>query len=334
MTQQSDVAIAGATGEVGRALLDMLETAGLPIGRIHVLASAGSVDDPLMYGSRPLIVESLDDFDFSTVQFVVLALPADVAMVTAERALEAGCRVIDHSTAWHRDDSVPLVLDGDVTARLDAELVSCPGAPAALLAPVLNVLDEEFGIESAQATLLLPVSSRGRRGVRELAGQTGELLNARGIEPSVFPVQIAFNCLPLVGLPSDDQEDEASRLSRELEKLLHNPVPVTTSLVRMPVFYGQCASLVVQTATVVDLQQAAGALARLGVNFPDPESDQGVATPVTDAAGQDGVYISGLQALPAPLRGLQLWLTADNVRQGAARHSLYILKNWIKDFKY
>lgn len=334
MTQQSGVAIAGATGEVGRALLDMLETAALPLGRIHVLASADSVEDPLMFGSRPLIVEALDDFDFSTVEIVILALPPEIAMVTAERALDAGCRVIDHSSAWYRDESVPLLLEGDVSSRLDAELVSIPGAQAALLAPVLNAIDEEFGAESAQATFLLPVSSRGRRGVRELAGQTGELLNARGIEPSVFPVQIAFNTLPLVGLPSDDQEDEALRLQRELGRLLHNPVPLAASLIRVPVFYAQTVSLTVLTQSPVDLQQAAGALERLGVNFPDPESDQGVATPVTDAAGQDGVYVSGLRALPAPLQGLQLWMTADNVRQGAARHSLFILKNWIKDFKY
>lgn len=335
MNKQCNVAIAGATGEVGRALLAMLEEAELPIDRLYVLASERSEEQTVMYKSRPLLVEMLSDFDFSLVQFVILALPSDVSVATAERARDAGCRVIDHSAAFRSDETVPLVLDGAAAHLLEDDLVACPGAPAAMLAPLLSVLDELSGIEVAHMTLLSPVSAKGGAGVRELAGQTGELLNARGIEPVTFPVQIAFNCLPLVGSSvAQSAPEEELLLVAELGRLLERPVSLVVSLVQVPVFYGLSAMVSVQTGSLVDLASLRHALSLKGVIMTDPESDQGVATPVTDAAGQDGVYMSGLRALPAPLQGLQFWVTADNVRHGAARHSLFVLKNWIKDFKY
>lgn len=335
MNKPCNIAIAGATGEVGRALLAMLEEAELPIDRLYVLASERSEEQTVMYKSRPLLVDMLSDFDFSRVQFVILALPAELSLLTAERARDAGCRVIDHSAAFRGDESVPLILDGASPHLLTNDLVACPGAPAALLAPLLGVLDEFCGIEVAHVTLLGPVSAAGNAGVRELAGQTGELLNARGIEPTVFPVQIAFNCLPLVGSSATQTVPEDERLLRgELARLLERPLSLAVSLVQVPVFYGLSAMVSVQTEAPVDLASLRNAFALRGVVMTDPESDQGVATPVTDAAGHDEVYMSGLRTLAAPLQGLQFWVTADNVRYGAARHSLFVLKNWIKDFKY
>lgn len=335
MNKQCNIAIAGATGEVGRALLDMLEEAALPIDRLYVLASDRSTEETLMYNKKPLLVEALEDFDFSVVQIVILALPAEVAMETAARARDAGCRVIDHSSAFRADAAIALITEGADTQLLGADLLACPGAPAAMLAPVLNVLDELFGVAVAHVSLLSPVSAQGRAGLRELAGQTGELLNARGIEPSVFPVQIAFNCIPLVGsLATAAEHDEEAAVSADLARLLKNSFPLVLNMVRVPVFYGQSAMISVQTESETDLGQLRQALSVVGVVFDDNESDQGVATPVTEAAGKSGIYLAGLKELAAPLLGVRFWITADNVRQGAASHSLYILKNWIKDFKY
>lgn len=335
MNKPCNVAIAGATGEVGRALLAMLEEAELPIDRLYVLASERSGEQTVMYKSRPLLVDMLGDFDFSLAQFVILALPSDVSMATVERARDAGCRVIDHSAAFRGDEAVPLILEGAAAHWLAGDLLACPGAPAALLAPLLEVLDELSGIDVTHVTLLSPVSAAGNAGVRELAGQTGELLNARGIEPMVFPAQIAFNCLPLVGSsPAQTVPEEERQLVAELARLLVRPLSLVVSQVQVPVFYGLSAMVSVQTEAPVDLASLRHVLAQKGIVITDPESDQGVATPVTDAAGHDEIYISGLRTLPAPLQGLQFWATADNVRYGAARHSLFVLKNWIKDFNY
>lgn len=335
MNKSCNIAIAGATGEVGRALLAMLEEAELAIDRIYVLASERSEEQTVMYKNRPLLVEMLSDFDFALVQFVILALPAEVSLLTAERARDAGCRVIDHSAAFRADESVPLILDGAAEHLLENDLVACPGAAAAMLAPLLSAVDELAGIEVAHMTLLSPVSAAGNAGVRELAGQTGELLNARGIDAVVFPAQIAFNCLPLVGSSAADAAPEAEVLLKaELDRLLERPLSLVVSLVQVPVFYGLSAMVSVQTEAPLDLVSLRHSLSQKGVVMKDPELDQGVATPVTDAAGHDEVYMSGLRSLPSPLQGLQFWVTVDNVRYGAARHSLFVLRKWIKDFKY
>lgn len=315
------IAIVGATGEVGKALLAQLDESGLAV-QLSLLASEASEEETVMFRSRPLIVEALAGFDFSQVQAAVFAVPEAVAEQFLPQALQAGCRVIDHSTFSRLAAGVPLLIAGDDVP--DARHVAVPGALAAILAPALEAVDVLGGIESAEVVLLSPVSSKGRAGVRELAGQTGELLNARGIEPAVFPVQIAFNTLPVIG------ERAAENLMDELEGLLSSAFPVALSEVRVPVFYGLTVSLSLRTRAQLPLEGLAKALQAAGLLRPDHESDQGVATPVTDASGQDGVYLAGLQELPAPLQGVQLWLVADNVRQGAARHSLCILENWIK----
>lgn len=319
------LAIVGATGEVGRALISALEDAGLELAEVHALASAASEDETIMYRGRALLVESLDDFDFKRADIVVFAVPETVAHKFVPQARAARCRVIDHSAAFRLQDDVPLLVDGSVIP--EADLVACPGALSSLLVPVLLAL-APFELQSVHVTALNPVSVRGRAGVRELAGQTGELLNARGIEPATFPVQIAFNSLPVVG------GQGADALMDELERLLPDAIPVGLSEVVVPVFYGISAALRVQTALPLGAGEAEKVLLAAGLLLPDSEQDQGVATPVTDASGQEGVYMSALSTLPAPFQGVQLWLVADNVRQGAARHSLYILKKWIKDFKY
>lgn len=319
------LAIVGATGEVGRALISALEEAELELSEVHALASADSEDETIMYRGRALLVEALAEFDFKRADIVVFAVPEVVAHKFVPKARMAACRVIDHSAAFRLQDDVPLLVEGSVIP--EADLVACPGALSCMLVPVLSAL-LPFQLKSVHVTALNPVSVRGRPGVRELAGQTGELLNARGIEPAIFPVQIAFNALPVVG------GQGADALMDELERLLPEAVPVGLAEVVVPVFYGISAALRVETALPLSPGVAEKALVAAGLLLPDSEQDQGVATPVTDASGQDGLYLSALSVLPAPSQGVQLWLVADNVRQGAARHSLYILKKWIKDFKY
>jgi aspartate-semialdehyde dehydrogenase len=332
MTGKVSIAVAGATGEVGRACLAMLEEAALPLERLHLLATPASADETVMFNGRPLLVEALADFDFAGADIVVLAVPPAVAAEYAPRAVAAGCRVIDHSPAFRMDESVPLLTDAAGDRLPPAPLVACPGAPAAMLAPVLQALDARFGIAQAHATLLLPVSSAGKAGVRELARQTGELLNGRGIDPAVFPAQMAFNGIPLVG--SSAVSDSPVTVAAELERLLGRPLALSLGMTLTPVFYGQLACLTVLCDREADPGDARAVLSAAGFVWADSEQDQGVATSVTDMAGRDGVYLAGLAAVAGPMAGLQLFVMADNVRQGAARHSLHIVENWIKDFKY
>jgi aspartate-semialdehyde dehydrogenase len=323
MASGCKVAIVGATGEVGRALLAALEEAELPLAEVHALASAGSTEETVMFKGRGLLVSALDEFDFARADIAIFAVPADVASEYVPRARSAGCRVIDHSTAYRLDAAVPLVADGMPVPS--ADLVACPSALAALLLPVLKSVS---GIRAVNVTVLEPVSVAGRAGVRELAGQTGELLNGRGVEAAAFPVQIAFNALPVPG------PESAEALMDELERLLDLSVPVVLSAVRVPVFYGLTVAVTLETEADEDLGRWRQRLAKAGLHFENGEEDQELVTPVTQAAREAGLYVADLQPLPAPLRGLRLWLVGDNLRQGVARQSLHVLGNWIKDFKY
>lgn len=316
------LAIVGATGEVGRAVLAALEDMELALAEVHVLASADSAEETLMFKGRPLLVGALDEFDFAQADIAIFAVPAEVSAKFVSRARAAGCRVIDHSAAFRDDADVPLIMAPMTVPR--AEVVACPDALTALLVPVLGAV---ANIESVEVTVLKPVSAAGRAGVRELAGQTGELLNGRGIEPSVFPAQIAFNTLPL-------ESDASVFLMDELERLLPEAYPVAVAEVGVPVFYGLTLGLSIRMTAEPALPALRQRLAQAGVLTADPEENQGLVTPVTDSAGQAGVYMAGLRPLPAPLQGVQLWVVGDNLRQGAARHSIHILENWIKDFKY
>ncbi|MDP2226653.1 MAG: Asd/ArgC dimerization domain-containing protein [Moraxellaceae bacterium] len=322
--------IVGVTGEVGRGLLSRLEDKEqLALSEVHVLSSAADEDDTVMYRQRPLIVESADGFDFSRADIAILATPAEASRMLARRALDAGCRVMDLSSAFRGASGVPQIISAEAEA---AELVSGLSGEAALLLPLIKAVREQSSLRAMQVTLLQPVSSAGRAGVRELAGQTGELLNGRGIEPAVFARQVAFNCLPLVGSSAVGME---AAIVAELEEALGEDLPIVLQRVVIPVFYGLTALVSMETDSPVSLAEAASALASAdGVTLVNIDENQQVATPVTDASGQSGIYVCGLRELPEGQSGLAFTALADNVHQGAAEPALQLLEKWIKDFKY
>lgn len=322
MSDKQRIVIVGATGEVGAALFSALEDADFQNVSCHAVASANSVDETVMFNGRALLVEALNEFDFQKDDIVVFAAPANITLQVAPQLRKQGCRLIDLSGAYALDENIPLVISGDSVP--DAEFVSCASPLAAVLAQIVNALSPHAPISSIQATILKPASSYGRAGVRELAGQTGELLNARGITPAVFPAQIAFNTLPLVG------EMNENKLMDELERLLPESVPVALMEAVSSVFYGAMVGLSIQTTQEILLSKAETALSKVGMNPQNNEEDQELVTPVTHASGVDGVVFTGLQALPAPFQGLRLWLLMDLVRQGAVKPTLDILSKWIK----
>lgn len=322
MAEANRLAIVGATGEVGKALLAALEDVDFSFDVIHALASAQSVDDTVMFNNRALLIADLESFDFAQADIAVFAVPADVARIYVPKALAAGCRVIDHSDAYRLDGKVPLMAAG--MSEADAKLLACPSPLTSLLYEVINTLSPLAGLESVHATLLRPVSVAGRAGVRELAGQTGELLNARGITPAVFPVQISFNTIPVIGELSSNQVID------ELDRLLEPPVPLSISEVVVPVFYGMTLGLVLQTKLALAVEKAVSALSKAGFVFHEVEENQEVASPVGNASNQEGITVVDLNELPAPLNGIRLWLLADNIRQAAVGPTVAILSKWKK----
>ncbi len=339
MSESWNIAVVGATGEVGKSVLALLEEAELPLGQVFALASQGSAEETLMFQGKPILIEDLAEFDFAQVSIAVFALPSDVALQYVPRALEAGCRVIDHSQAFRRHPEARLVVKGlsdDYLAEW-AGLYACADASAAIVAPVLAAIDRLSALSRVQLTVFQAVSARGQAGIRELARQTGELLNARGIDAVTFPQQVAFNLLPLLGEADDlgRSLDEAV-IAGEIQQLLGRPeLPVEVVVVTVPVFFGHGLALYVETDDELGVDAVSTAIAELeGVELQKDAEEQGIATPVTDAAGRDAVYVCRLREAASLPRGLHSWIVADNVRMGAACHSVEIIKKVIKDFNY
>lgn len=339
MSQAPNIAIVGATGEVGKAIIAQLEEAELELGILIAVASERSIDETLMFRGRPVLLNEVGDFDFAKVQIAVFAVPAEVAEEYVPQALAAGCVVIDHSTAFRFSPEASLAVAGLNIESLPAgqRLFACADATTATVAPLLGALNARAGLSRVQMTVLRAVSAAGQGGIRELAKQTGELLNARGIDSVVFPQQVAFNVLPLVGeVDVAGRSPAEAAIADELRDLLGRPdLPVDVTCVTVPVFFGHAVSLSVDTEQELGLAEAAHILSEIeGVELQIDMNDQGVATPVTDAAGRDAVYVSRLREATSGPQGLQAWIVADNVRQGAARHSVETVKKVIKDFKY
>ena len=264
-------------------------------------------------------------FSMQSESFLTIALfavPAAVSLKFIAKARAAGCKVIDHSTAFTLDESVALLCQAKAVPSTDFLAVASP--LSALLATVFQSVAAVTPIQSAEATVLQPVSSKGRQGVRELAGQTGELLNARGITPNVFPAQTAFNVLPLVGEMSGNQ------LMDELERVLPSPIPVVLSEAIVPVFYGMTVSLVVHTERDIDQDAIQSALISAGFLIEKDDENHELATPVGSASNTAGVVMSGLSALPAPLNGFRVWLLTDNIRQVVVNLTIKAVEKWIK----
>ena len=331
MSRLWNIAIVGATGEVGKAIVAGLEEAGLPLGKVHALASAGSTEETLMLKTRPLLVADLAEFDFALVDVAVFAVPAEVAEVYVPKALASGCRVIDHSSAFRFSSNASLVVAGHNIDRLgdDQQLLACADASAAILTPILAAIERRAGLSRVQLTILRAASARGKAGLGELARQTGELLNARGIEATAYPQQLAFNLLPLLGTVDADglTADEAA-IAAELRELLGQPeLAIDVSCISVPVFYGHATTLHVETVEYLDAAEAAGLLAALeGVELQAEADELTIATPVGSAEQGERIHVGRVRGVASPGLGVQAWVLADNVRAGAAVQSLKILE--------
>lgn len=328
MPRAIDLAVVGASGLVGEAILEVLAQRAFPIGRLHLLAAANGSGKRLPFGDGPdsaryLLVGEADAFDFSQVQLVLMATPAVPARLLGERALAAGCVVVDVSSCHRTDGRVPLVVpevNGDVIpARPARAVVAVPGAAATMLALALAPIGALSPIVRVSVTSLQSVSGAGRRGVAELARQTAELLNGSGVgDCPVFGRQIAFNVLPAGALgPGEPAPDDAERqLVGETRRLLGERLQVNATCLRVPWFHGDAMAVHLETAQPLAADRVAAVLSSAaGIRFAGPTD--AVPSPVEDAAGSDVVWVSQLGATGNGST-LRLWLVADNVRRGAA----------------
>jgi aspartate-semialdehyde dehydrogenase len=334
MTQTLDIAVIGATGTVGETLVQILEERDFPVGTLHLLASSESAGSSLLFRNKNVRVREVDEFDFSKVKLVFFAAGPAITRSYAARAHAAGCSLIDLSGALPADQAPQIVPEANAS-KVDGLKApfqfSSPSPSATSLAVVLAPLLELIDLQSVHVTANLAVSAQGREAVTELARQTAELLNMRPLEPTFFDRQMAFNVLAQVGTPDAQGHTLLEkRLVRELRQVLALPLlKISATCVQAPVFFGDSFSVTLQSTQPVDLVKVNAALEdAAGIELVEAGD---YPTAVGDAVGQDVVYVGRVRSGVDDLAELNLWLTSDNVRKGAALNAVQVAELLIKD---
>ena len=339
MTESYNVAIVGATGLVGEAIISLLEERKFPIAEIFPLASERSAGETVMFNGRPILLGEVDTFDFTNVQLAFFAAPANVSEQYAAKVTEAGCVLIDNSAHFRQHDDIPLVVPEINPERIvdykKTHIIASPNAASTQLLLTLKPIYDAVGINRINVTTCHSVSGAGKKAIEELARQTTKLLNAQGIENTIFPQQIAFNVLPQVGqFQAGAYSSEELEILNETTKVFaDDQLKVSTSCVRVPVFHGLSETVHIETGKSISASAVCALFEKSpGLVLVEDQSEGEYPTPVSDGVGGDDVVIGRVREDISCPNGINLWLVADNVRKGAAFNSVQIAEILIKDY--
>ncbi|SFM66663.1 aspartate semialdehyde dehydrogenase [Ectothiorhodospira mobilis] len=339
MSQTFDVAVVGATGAVGEAMLSILAERDLPLGEVHAVASSRSAGSRVAFGKRELVVQDLAEFDFSKVQIGLFSPGASVSKEYAPKAAAAGCVVIDNTSQFRYDADIPLVVPEvnrhAVAGYRNRGIIANPNCSTIQMLVALKPIHDAVGIERINVATYQAVSGTGKDAIEELATQTAQLLNGRPAECSVYPKQIAFNCLPHIDVFQENgYTKEEMKMVWETRKIFEDEhIQVNPTAVRVPVFYGHSEAVHIETREKITADRARELLmAAPGVQVMDERGDGGYPTAVTEASAHDPVFVGRIREDISHPRGLDLWVVADNVRKGAALNSIQIAEVLIEDY--
>ncbi|MEQ8691869.1 MAG: aspartate-semialdehyde dehydrogenase [Pseudomonadales bacterium] len=330
-----NVAVVGATGAVGEALVEILESRNFPVKQLFLLASERSAGKRVQFKGKSIMVTRLDEFDFSQADIGLFSAGGDLSAVYAPKAAAAGCVVIDNTSQFRYDADVPLIVP-EVNAHRLADhkarnIIANPNCSTIQMVVALKPIHDAVGIARINVSTYQAVSGAGAGGVRELAGQTANLLNGKEIETKVMPVQIAFNAIPQIDKFQDNgYTKEEMKMVWETQKILEDDsIMVNPTCVRIPVFYGHSEAVHIETRAEISPAQAAELL-RVAPKIRVFD-DQSYPTAVEHGAGKDDVLVGRIRKDISHPMGLNLWVVADNVRKGAALNSVQIAELLIQD---
>ncbi|GAA4864130.1 aspartate-semialdehyde dehydrogenase [Luteimonas vadosa] len=330
MGRQFKVAVVGATGAVGAAMLAILAERKFPIGELVALASERSVGNEVECGAHCVEVQDLATFDPAGVDIALFSAGGDVSRAHAARFAAAGAVVIDNSSAFRMDDDVPLVVsevNPEAARARPRGIIANPNCSTMQMLVALAPIHRKAGIERLNVATYQSVSGTGQKALEELGRQTARLLNFQSVEPEVYPVQIAFNVIPHGGDFTDNgYTTEEMKLVDETRKILGDPaIRVNATVVRVPVFYGHSEAVNIETRDKLSAADARVLLEQApGIEVVDDRAGGGYPTPVTHASGRDPVYVGRIRDDISHPNGLNLWIVADNIRKGAALNAVQI----------
>ncbi len=337
MSRTYDVAVVGATGAVGEAIIEILQQRKFPVGTLYPLASERSAGKRIQFNGKQVTIQNLAEFDFSKVQLGLFSAGGSISAEYAPKAGAAGCVVIDNTSHFRNEPDVPLVVP-EVNPEAIADyanrnLIANPNCSTIQMLVALKPIYDAVGIERINVATYQAVSGTGKEGIEELAGQTARLLNGQPAETNVYPHQIAFNVLPQIDVFQENgYTREEMKMVWETQKIFADPgIMVNPTCVRVPVFYGHSEAVHIETRDKIKLADARKLLANApGVTLIDKQEDGGYPTPVGDATGEDATYVGRLREDISHPRGLNMWIVSDNVRKGAALNTVQIAELLIK----
>ncbi|MGB5490549.1 MAG: aspartate-semialdehyde dehydrogenase [Woeseiaceae bacterium] len=339
MSDRIDVAVVGATGVVGEAMLDILSQRKFPVGKLYALASERSVGKTVAFGNRQLDVKNLADFDFSRVAIGLFSAGGSVSAEFAPKAAAAGCVVIDNTSHFRRDDDIPLVVpevNADAIAAYTARgIIANPNCSTIQMLVALKPIYDAVGIERINVCTYQAVSGAGRTAVEELARQTAALMNGRPLELTGDAKQISFNAIPHIDQFMDNRYTrEEMKMVWETRKILgDDQIQVNPTAVRIPVFYGHSEAVHIETRDKISAQAVTELLKKSpGIVVLDGVEIGQYPTAVTEASGTDPVYVGRIREDISHPRGIDLWVVADNIRKGAALNSVQIAEILAKNY--
>jgi aspartate-semialdehyde dehydrogenase len=334
-----NVAVVGATGAVGEALISILEERNFPVDNLYLLASARSAGSKIMFHGKAITVQNLADFDFSKAQIGLFSAGGSISEEYAEKAGKAGCVVIDNTSHFRYEADIPLIVP-EVNPEKIAEyknrnIIANPNCSTIQMMLALKPIHDKVGISRINVATYQAVSGTGKEAIEELASQTAALLNGREIECNVYPKQIAFNVLPQIDVFMENgYTKEEMKMSWETKKILGDEtIGVNATCVRVPVFFAHSEAVHIETRSPISEDEVRELMRQAdGVELMDERKDGGYPTAVTDSAGKDAVLVGRIRKDISHPNGMNLWVVSDNVRKGAALNSIQIAELLIKDY--
>jgi aspartate-semialdehyde dehydrogenase len=324
------VVVAGATGNVGREMLNILAEREFPVDEIAALASRKSLGTEVSFGDKTVKTKDLDTFDFTGWDIALFAVGSDATKIYAPKAAAAGCVVIDNSSLYRYDPQIPLVVPEVNAEAVDQYknkmIIANPNCSTAQMVVALKPLHDRARIKRVVVATYQSVSGAGKEGIDELWDQTkGMYVPGQEVAPKKFSKQIAFNVIPHIDVFLDDgSTKEEWKMVAETKKILDPKIKVTATCVRVPVFVGHSEAINIEFEEPLDWQEAQDILREApGVMLVDKREPGGYVTPV-ECVGDYATYISRVRQDSTIENGLSLWCVSDNLRKGAALNAVQI----------
>jgi aspartate-semialdehyde dehydrogenase len=323
------VAVVGATGNVGREMLNILEEVEFPVDKIHAIASRKSIGIQVSFGDKIIACEDIEKFDFSTVDIVLMSVSGAFSKEWSPKIGAAGPIVIDNSSAFRMDPDVPLIVPevnpDDVSYAGRKNIIANPNCSTAQLVVALKPLHDRARIKRVVVATYQSVSGAGKEGMDELFDQTKNVFVLGATPPKMFPKQIAFNVIPFIGAFQDDgYTDEEHKMWNETHKMIDPEIKLTVTCVRVPVMVGHSEAVNIEFHEHLDEDEARDILREApGLVVIDKRDETGYITP-KEAQGEFPVFVSRIRNDATVEHGLSLWVVADNLRKGAALNAVQI----------